>query len=276
MPPASKRPAEVSPNPSIGDRFRRYWLHHRALFWTLHSLWALAVGGVVIFLAHERYGFLPWIVLFLILTWASTLFFSRTIVDEFGSSDDAEPPGLHKEAVSYLTRAMYQETLFFILPFYWYSTVVRSWNIVFSLLLGGLAVLSCVDLVFDRWLRTRPLFGLVYFAIVTFAALNLMFPILLPVDPAFGTPLAALVAVGSTVPLASRGSPSGRSARMWIGLLAVLFLMFGSVSRGHSSGTTAAKECNLHVKPRQDHADTGGQPDERYIGAAKRRDFRTC
>ena len=226
IPVASKRPPQGSPDPAVGEWFRSYWVRHRTLVWALHSIWALAAGGVVIYLARERYGFVPWVILFLTLTWGSTLLFSRTIADDNGSSDNTEPPGLHREVASYLTRAMYQETLFFLLPFYWYSTVVRSPNIVFSALLVGLAVLSCVDLVFDRWLRTRVLFGIVYFATVTFAAINLVLPILLPVDPAFGTPLAALVAVGSAIPLAVRGSLTGRSDRIWVGLLAAVFLVF--------------------------------------------------
>ena len=224
IPSASQGPPTGIPTPSVGARVRRFWVRHRTLFWTLHSIWALVVGAGVIFLAQEQYGFVPWVVLFLILTWASTLFFSRAIVDNDGSIDKAGEHGLHRELASYLTRVMYQQTLFFMLPFYWYSTVVRSPNVVFSALLAGLALLACVDLVFDRWLRTRPLFGLVYFATVTFAAINLMLPILFPIDPTFGTPVAALIAVGGAVPLALRGSLTGRFDRIWIGLLGACFL----------------------------------------------------
>ena len=181
-------------------------------------------GGVVIFLARERYGFVPWVILFLILTWVSTLLFSRAIVVEDGSTDRGEPPRLHREVASYATRMMYQETLFFSLPFYWYSTVLGSPNIVFSILLAGLAIFSCIDLLFDRWLRTRPWFGLVYFATVAFAAINLLLPILLPIDPAIGTPLAAVVAVAGAIALAVRGSLTGRSQAIRVSLFAVLFL----------------------------------------------------
>ena len=44
-----------------GERLRRraaiLWRRHRRAFWILHSLWALAFGVVVLWLAHERYGF---------------------------------------------------------------------------------------------------------------------------------------------------------------------------------------------------------------------------
>lgn len=201
-------------------RFRRFWRRHRTAFWTLHSIWALAAGVAVLVLAHERYGFVPWVVLFLLLTWATTLLFSRSIVE----NDPAGTPGLRQEVVSYLTRIMYQETLFFILPFYWYSTVIDSSNVVFSIVLGALAVLSCIDLLFDRWLRTYPLFGLVFFSTVAFAAVNLVFPLLLDFDPVLATPLAAVVALGSAVPIAIRGASTGLWNRIGIGVLAFLFL----------------------------------------------------
>lgn len=209
---------------SIRSRLRSFWVRHRALFWTLHSLWALAIGTFVILLARERYGFVPWVVLFLVLAWASTLFFGRRIASRSSSDDARRVPGFRAEVTSYLTRTMYQETLFFLLPFYWYSTVVESPNVAFTALLVGLAVFSCVDLVFDRWLRTRPLFGLVFFATVAFAAINLLLPMMLPLDPAIGTPLAAVVAVGSSIPLAVRGTAMSRGVKIGLPLLTVALL----------------------------------------------------
>ena len=221
---APERVLERGSAPSVRKRLRRYWVRHRTLFWTLHSLWALGVGIVVIFLARERYGFVPWVILFLALAWASTLFFGRRLAADRGRSATAEVPELRAEVTSYLTRAIYQETLFFLLPFYWYSTVVESPNIGFTALLIGLALFSCVDLVFDRWLRTLPLFGLVFFATVAFAAINLLLPMLMPLDPAIGTPLAAVVAVGSAIPLAMRDVIASRRQKVGLALLTVAFL----------------------------------------------------
>ena len=107
------------------QRLRAFWVAHRTLFWTLHSFWALATGIAVIVLARERYGFVPWVVLFLVLTWVSTMFFGREM--EEGPDDDPDAtPGFGVEATSYATRTMYQETMFFLIPFYAYSTVIRS------------------------------------------------------------------------------------------------------------------------------------------------------
>ena len=184
---------------------RGFWTAHRRLFWMLHSMWALTTGTGVVLLARERYRLVVWVAVFLVLTWSSTLYFGGLPMSRRGRA--GRPPRLAHEVTSYLTRVMYQETLFFLLPFYAYSTVVRSPNVVFLVLLGALAVCSCLDLVFDGWLRRRPSFGLAFFAIVAFAALNLLMPLLFGVRIRFATPVAALVAVGAAIPLALRAGP---------------------------------------------------------------------
>lgn len=210
-------------------RARRFWVRHRTTLWILHSIWALATGVVVIVLAHEQYGFIPWVIAFLVLTWASTLFFGHQVASDVAAEAEEEEelppaPGMMEEVGSYLTRIMYQETLFFSLPFYAYSTVWGSPNVVFVVLLGALAVLSCLDLVFDRWLRKSPVFGLVFFATVAFGAINLVLPILWPLSPEMATPLAAAVAVVAAALLAWRTTRGRTAARLRLGVAAALFL----------------------------------------------------
>lgn len=203
---------------SLRRRAAAFWGRHRSLFWMVHSVWALATGIVVLLLARERYAFVPWIVVFLGATWLSTLFFGRGAREEWA-------PSLGSEVSSYLTRSLYQETLFFLLPFYAYSTVLRSPNVLFLALLGGLAILSCLDLLFDRWLRTRPVFGLVFFATVAFAAINLLLPILFSLPTTIATPIAALVAVGSSLPLALGGERRTRSQALGLGAASAVILV---------------------------------------------------
>ncbi len=183
---------------------------------------------LVIWLARERYGFVPWVVLFLALTWLSTLYFGRRTSTAprgvKGAGDAAETPGVAEEATSYVTRTMYQETLFFLLPFYAYSTVIGEPSMAFVGLLGVLAVLSCIDLLFDRWLRSSLAIRLVFFALVTFAAVNLLIPILLPVGPMVGARVAAGVAVLAALPLALQGERPSRSKKALLGGAAAAFL----------------------------------------------------
>lgn len=211
-------------------RMHRFWLRHRTLFWILHSVWALGTGVVVIFLAHERYGFLPWLMGFMLLTWASTLFFGRRSAVEVQkeaaahAENEANAPGVLEEITSYLTRIMYQETLFFLLPFYAYSTVWGSPNVLFLAVLGSLAFISCLDLIFDRWLRASPVFGLLFFASVAFAALNLVIPMLAHLAPRLSTPVAAGAAVLAAAPLGWRATRGHLAGRLRLGLAGALFL----------------------------------------------------
>jgi hypothetical protein len=176
---------------------RRLHDKYGRLFWALHSAWALLTGIAVLVLAHNRYGFLRWVVLFIALTWGSTLFFAR-----FAAPDSSRTMRFAQGVVSYVTRVMYQETLFFLLPFYFYSATFPSWNFLYLLLLAGLAVLSCFDLLFDRLLRENKSFALGFFAFVSFSALQFFFPLLLRVRVDYAAYLAASVAFIAAAALA--------------------------------------------------------------------------
>jgi hypothetical protein len=208
---------------SLRERIGGLWRRHRTLFWILHSVWVLTSGTLIVLFARERYHLVMWVMLFLALTWISTLYFGRAAA----GVDAGEPPKLLHEAASYLTRVLYQETLFFLLPFYAYSTVVWSPNVLFMALLVGLALTSCVDLVFDRLLRTRPMFAMSFFAVVAFAAVNLLLPLLVGLRPRIAAPVAALVAVGSAVPLALRSASDSWGARLRLVAAATVLLAVG-------------------------------------------------
>lgn len=202
---------------SLHERAHRFWLRHRTWFWILHSVWALIFGTAIVLLARDRYHLVVWVVLFLALSWAITLFFGLS------TGDKEQPPGFVHELTSYFARGLYQETLFFLIPFYAASTVIGSLNMLFMVPLVGLAVFSCIDLVFDRWLRFRPAFALTFFAFVAFAALNLLLPILAGLPLNLATPAAAVLAVASVVPLALRAARTDR--RLGLRLTAAAALM---------------------------------------------------
>ncbi len=190
------------------------------LLWAMHSAWALLSGIAVLILAHNRYGFVRWVVLFLALTWGSTLFVSRVA----GSSRLLRfAHGL----VSYLTRVMYQETLFFLIPFYFYSATLRSWNFVFVLILTFFAVLSCFDMLFDRLLREHRWFAIGFFAFVSFSALQFFLPLLLRTRIENSEILAAAIAYLAAFALSQRWRDLADGRR-----LAAAALVFGAVLAG--------------------------------------------
>jgi hypothetical protein len=182
---------------TVATRFERLHGRYRRLFWTLHSFWALLTGVAVLVLAHNRYGYVPWVVFFLALTWASTLFFSR-----LARSPSSAAMRFAQGFVSYLTRVMYQETLFFLIPFYFYSATFPSWNSAYVIVLAALAVLSCFDLVFDRLMRSSRPFALAFFTVVSFSALQFLFPLVFGLRVDVASYVAAALAVFAAVPLA--------------------------------------------------------------------------
>jgi hypothetical protein len=166
---------------------------HARAFWIAHSLWALAQGAVVAVVAEERPDFAAWVLGLLALVWLSTLFFCRSglVADRPGS--------LRVGFASYATRVVYQQTLFFLLPFYVRSTTLASPNLAFTLALAALAALACLDLSFDRWLRRSATFAATFFFAVAYAALQLLLPLALRVPYVLAQPLALGLALGASI-----------------------------------------------------------------------------
>ncbi|MBM4382503.1 MAG: hypothetical protein FJ091_03945 [Deltaproteobacteria bacterium] len=207
---------------SLRTRARALRERHARAFWIAHSLWALAQGALVGVLAEERPDFAAWVLGLLALTWLSTLFFCRSALV------NARPESLRVGAASYATRVLYQQTLFFLLPFYVRSTTPASPNLAFTLALAALAVLACLDLTFDRLLRRSAAFAATFFFAVAYAALQLLLPLALRVPYSFAQPLALGLALLAA--LATVGLPRGteRTARLLgalpAGALALLLL----------------------------------------------------
>ena len=70
--------------------------------------------------------------------------------------------------------------LFFLLPFYWKSTTLDAADVWFVGLLGTCAVLSTLDIVFDRVLMRWRWIASVFHGITLFGCLNLVIPALFP------------------------------------------------------------------------------------------------
>jgi hypothetical protein len=192
------------------------------LFWALHSAWALISGIAVLVLAHNRYGFLRWVVLFIALTWGSTLFFSRLAL---GTGSRAMQ--FARSVVSYLMRVMYQETLFFLIPFYFYSATFPSWNFLYVIALAAFAVLSCFDLLFDRLLREHRWFSTGFFAFVSFSALQFFLPLVLRTRIDNSEYLAAAISFVAALALAGRWNDLRERRRLVVIAIAFAGVLIG-------------------------------------------------
>jgi hypothetical protein len=82
--------------------------------------------------------------------------------------------------MTYVLKNLYQGMLFFLLPFYWKSASLDAPNRWFAILLSGCAVLSTLDLVFDRVLMRWRTLASLFYGVTLFACLNLVVPALFP------------------------------------------------------------------------------------------------
>ena len=203
-------------------KWRELHEKYARLLWALHSAWALISGVAVLVLAHNRYGFLRWVVLFIALTWGSTLFLSR-----FAAKRESRVFQFAQSFVSYLTRVMYQETLFFLIPFYFYSATVRSWNFLYVIALAAFAVLSCFDMLFDRLLREHRWFAIGFFAFVSFSALQFFLPLLLRTHIEYGGYLAAALSFLAALALAPSRNYLRDRRRLTIVLIVFVSVLIG-------------------------------------------------
>lgn len=153
--------------------------HGRKLWW-LHSLYALGLGVSVVFFARRGFLYSRWLMVFLVAAWLLVVLAFRW----YGGG--APPPGgqtrdrLRFFVMTYVLKNLYQAMLFFLLPFYWKSTTVDSPNRWFLILLGGCAVLSTLDVVFDQTVMRFRWLAALFYGVTLFACVNLVVPALFP------------------------------------------------------------------------------------------------
>ena len=180
------------------DRLRRVLarlreLHHFA--WWAHSIYALGLGTAVAVFARKGYDHAPWVIALACAAWFLMLVFFR----HFGTGAPQRSGNRRRVLtfymMTYVLKNLYQGMLFFSLPFYWSSTTWGSPNQWSTIALTGCAVLSTIDVVFDRVLMRSKLAASLFFLLVLFSCTNLVFPAVFP-DARTGVPLvvAAIVA----------------------------------------------------------------------------------
>ncbi|MEZ4380076.1 MAG: DUF5924 family protein [Nannocystaceae bacterium] len=161
---------------------RRFIERHGDKLWWLHSAYALGLGATIVVYAGEGPGEARWLVVTAVVAWLALVLLFRI----YGSGEaQAERRsgrlgkiGFH--ALTYVLKNLFQGMLFFLLPFYWKSAVPGAASGGFVILLGVLAVLSTLDVVFDRVLmRFKGAATAVYFVIL-FAGLDLALSALFP------------------------------------------------------------------------------------------------
>jgi hypothetical protein len=181
----AERPRSVPPVPlatSPRERAKAFLKRHGRKLWWLHSLYALGLGAAVVFFAHKGFEHARWLAVSVGAAWLGIVVLFRL----FGSGaeqriDQAAPQTrLRFLAVTYVLKNLYQGMLFFLLPFYWKSSTPTALNFAFVGVLGVCALVSTLDIVFDRVIMRWRALASLFHAIALFGCLNLVIPALFP------------------------------------------------------------------------------------------------
>jgi hypothetical protein len=187
-------PLEPGGPTTLVARARKFLKEHGHKLWWLHSGYALALGVGVVFFAREGFAHARWMAVTLGLAWLLLVLMFR--LSASGSAVPAhEAPDTRTRVrffvMTYALKNLYQGMLFFLLPFYWKSMTLDSYNLWFCLMLGACAVLSTLDIVFDRVLMRFRWLASVFHGFTLFACCNLVIPALFPDTRTLTTLLAA-------------------------------------------------------------------------------------
>jgi hypothetical protein len=193
---------------------------HEALLWWLHSAYVLALGAGVMWLGARNFSWLRYSGFYLVAIWLLSLFLSNVVHRREGAWWARA-----RFLVNYVNKNLYQQLLFFILPIYAGSTTWRSSNVVFLAVLAMSAVLSTLDIVYDRVLSARRALTAWFFAFNVFAVVNVALPVMFGISAQRSARLATVGAAAGFVTLGWRIRRLGR-ATAWAGVAAGASLVF--------------------------------------------------
>ena len=191
--------AVVRPMPrAVWQRVSGWLAVHETQLWWLHSLWALAFGIGVMWLGSRNFAYLRIALIHVAFIWITSM--ALPYIVRSGSLSQAWRMRAQL-VINYFAKNFYQQLLFFILPIYWLSTTPGSSNVVFVLLLAVAALLSTMDIVYDRHIAMRRVLTALFFAFAVFAGATAALPILWQIDTLNALWLAAVIAAGGATTL---------------------------------------------------------------------------
>ncbi|HEY8089347.1 MAG TPA: DUF5924 family protein, partial [Polyangiaceae bacterium] len=184
----------AAPRMRLLTRVRRFLRDHGHKLWWLHSAYALALGAGVVAFARKGFEHARWLAVSLGVAWLLLVLVFRLFARDgqmraFEATDARTRVRFY--VMTYALKNLYQGMLFFLLPFYWKSTTFDAANGWFVVLLAACAVLSTLDIVFDRVLMRWRALASLFHGITLFGCLNLVVPALFPDTRTLWTLLAA-------------------------------------------------------------------------------------
>jgi hypothetical protein len=215
QPPTRQQPSTARRISALLDRYGD-------ILWWLHSLWGLIVGVAVMWVGSRHYGLLRLAVFQIAFIWIASLAAPALV------RRAADSKWVHRLrlVLNYFSRNFYQQLAYFLLPLY-FASASRSWNLFFVALVAVSAVLSTIDIFYDRHLSVRRGLLATFFAFNLFACINAMLPVVWSISNARAMRVSAGLALVAftTVLFGRRGVAWRKAAAITLVSAAVLFAL---------------------------------------------------
>ncbi|MBF8778737.1 DUF5924 family protein [Pseudomonas fulva] len=145
------------------------------------------LSGIGSFVLVDRQASLAsWIAILMLVSWV-WLMLENSLTGLFARVFKREIP---QPLLRYATQMIHQESLFFVLPFFFITTTWNSGQLVFTGLLGAAGLVSIVDPLYYKWLAPRRWLFMALHTFTLFAALLTALPIILHLTTAQSFKLA--------------------------------------------------------------------------------------
>ena len=132
------------------------------------------ISGVGSFILVDRQESLAsWIAIVMLISWI-WLMMENTFTKVFAKVFKREIP---QPLLRYATQMIHQESLFFVLPFFFVTTTWNSGQLVFTGILAAAGLISIIDPLYYKWLAPRRWLYLALHTLTLFAALLTALPL---------------------------------------------------------------------------------------------------
>lgn len=162
------------------------------------------ISGIASFILVDRQeGLASWIAIVMLISWI-WLMLENTFTQLFTKVFKREIP---QPLLRYATQMIHQESLFFVLPFFFVTTTWNSGQLVFTGLLGAAGLISIIDPLYYKWLAPRRWLFLALHTLTLFAALLTALPIILHLTTSQSFKLALVTAMLLSFPSLASSFP---------------------------------------------------------------------
>ncbi|NPU93309.1 MAG: DUF2914 domain-containing protein [Gammaproteobacteria bacterium] len=176
------------------------------------ALFSFGSGVASFFLVNRQKNSAGLLAIVLLVSWLLLMLenlVTRNVARRFGLEI---PPAL----LRYGTQMIHQESLFFVLPFFFVTTTWNSGQSLFTGLLAGAALMSVIDPVYFNWLAARRLAYMAFHTLALFAVMLTALPVILHLTTDETYRYATAATVVMAIPTLFRLVPEGGK---WQGLL---------------------------------------------------------